>query len=73
MLSLDSQFASSIDHVSSTLAGWTVTEIYRRNPEYEARFGPTGPALWKGEMVNRLQYLAEAIAADRSEIFRELG
>ncbi len=69
MLSLDTQFAASIDHVSSTLAGWTVTEIYRRNPEYEARFGPTGPALWKGEIVNRLQYLAEAIATDRPEIF----
>lgn len=65
----DTQHAASIDTVSRAIAEWTVQSLYDRLPECELRYGKDGRALWKGEVVNRLQYLAEAIAADRSAIF----
>jgi methanogenic corrinoid protein MtbC1 len=69
MLPLDRQFAASIDHVSRALAEWTVSLLYERHPEFEARYGAGGRALWKGEIINRLQYLCEAVAADRAALF----
>ena len=69
MLPLDRQYADSIDHVSRALAEWTVTALYERFPEFESRYGADGRALWKGELINRMQHLAEAIAADRAAIF----
>jgi methanogenic corrinoid protein MtbC1 len=69
MLPLDRQFAESIDGVARALAEWSVTALYERRPDFGARFGAGGRALWKGEFLNRLQYLAEAIAADRSALF----
>jgi methanogenic corrinoid protein MtbC1 len=69
MLPLDRQFAASIDHVSRALAEWTVSLLYERFPEFETRYGADGRALWKGEIVNRLQYLSEAVAADRAALF----
>jgi len=69
MQPLDKQFAASIDSVSRALAEWTVQELYERKPEFEHRYGNDGRTLWKGEIVNRLQFLAEAIAADCPHIF----
>ena len=69
MLPLDRQFAESIDGVARAIAEWSVTALYERRPDFGARFGAGGRALWKGEFLNRLQYLAEAIAADRSALF----
>ena len=69
MLALDKQFAASIESVSRALAEWTVQEMYERMPELEQRYGADGRTLWKGEIINRLQFLAEAIAADRAAIF----
>lgn len=69
MLPLDRQFAESIDGVSRALAEWTVTSFYERKPELTARYGASGRALWKAEIANRLQHLAEAIAADRPALF----
>jgi len=69
MLPLDRQFAESIDGVSRALAEWSLSLLYERRVDLEARYGPEGRDLWKGEFVNRLQYLAEAIAADRPAIF----
>lgn len=69
MLALDKQFAASIESVSRALAEWTVQEMYERMPELEQRYGADGRALWKGEIINRLQFLAEAIAADRAAVF----
>ncbi|MBI1303412.1 MAG: cobalamin B12-binding domain protein [Phycisphaera sp.] len=65
MRTLDLQFAESIDSVSRALAEWTVATMYERNPALAARYGAEGRALWRGEVANRLQYLAEAVAADR--------
>jgi MerR family transcriptional regulator, light-induced transcriptional regulator len=69
MLPLDRQFAESIDGVARAIAEWSVTALYERHPDFTARFGAGGRALWKGECLNRLQYLAEAIAADRVGLF----
>jgi len=69
MLPLDKQFAASIDHVSRALAEWTVVSLYEQHPEFESRYGADGRALWKGELLNRLQYLAEAVAANRPALF----
>jgi methanogenic corrinoid protein MtbC1 len=69
MLPLDKQLASSIDQVSRALAEWTVVALYDEFPEFETRYGADGRALWKGELLNRLQYLAEAVAADRPALF----
>lgn len=69
MLTLDKQFATSIDLVSRALAEWTVSLLFERFPEFTIRYGGGGRNLWKGEIVNRLQYLSEAIAADRVAIF----
>jgi methanogenic corrinoid protein MtbC1 len=71
MLPLDRQFADTIDGVGRALAEWSIGLLFERNPGLEARYGDQARALWKGEMMNRLQYLAEAIAADRSVIFSE--
>ncbi len=71
MLPLDRQFADSIDGVSRALAEWSLGLLFERNPGLEARYGSQARPLWKGEMSNRLQYLAEAIAADRVGIFLE--
>ena len=69
MLPLDKQFATSIDHVSRALAEWTVSALYDRRPEFESTYGSGGRALWKSEIVNRLQHLSEAVAADRAALF----
>lgn len=69
MLPLDRQIAASIDSVSRALAEWTVSLLYDQRPEFSEIYGEAGRALWKGEILNRMQYLAEAIAADRSAIF----
>lgn len=69
MLPLDRQFAESIDGVARAIAEWTVTALYERRPDLNARYGAEGRALWKSEMLNRLQHLAEAIAADRPVLF----
>jgi methanogenic corrinoid protein MtbC1 len=69
MLPLDRQFAESIDGVARAIAEWSVTAFYERRPDLNARYGAEGRALWKGEMLNRLQHLAEAIAADRPVLF----
>jgi len=69
MQPLDKQFAASIDNVSRALAEWTVQEMYERKPEFERLYPADGRALWKGEIINRLQFLAEAIAADCPAIF----
>lgn len=69
MLPLDKQLAASIDQVSRALAEWTVCALYDDHPEFEVRYGADGRSLWKGELLNRLQYLAEAIAADRPGLF----
>jgi len=69
MLPLDRQFTETIDGVSRALAEWSIGLLFERNPGLEARYGDQARALWKGEMSNRLQYLAEAIAADRAVIF----
>jgi MerR family transcriptional regulator, light-induced transcriptional regulator len=69
MLPLDKQLATSIDQVSRALAEWTVCALYEQHPEFEERYGAEGRALWKGEILNRLQYLAEAVAADRAALF----
>jgi MerR family transcriptional regulator, light-induced transcriptional regulator len=65
MRTLDLQFAESIDSVSRALAEWTVATMYERKPALAARYGAEGRALWRGEVANRLQHLAEAVAADR--------
>ncbi|MFM7052868.1 MAG: B12-binding domain-containing protein [Planctomycetota bacterium] len=69
MLPLDRQFAESIDGVSRALAEWSLSLLYERRADFDARYGPEGRDLWKGEFVNRLQYLAEAVAADRPTLF----
>jgi len=69
MLPLDRQLAETIDGVVRALAEWSTSALYERRHDMEARYGPSGRALWKGEFVNRLQYLAEAIAADRPALF----
>ena len=69
MQPLDKQFAASIDNVSRALAEWTVQEMFERKPDFEKLYPADGRALWKGEIINRLQFLAEAIAADCPEIF----
>ena len=69
MLPLDRQFAESIDGVARAIAEWTVTALYERRPDLNARYGAEGRALWKSEMLNRLQHLAEAIAVDRPVLF----
>ena len=69
MLPLDRQFAESIDGVARALAEWTVTALYERHPELFARYGADGRTLWRNELLNRLQHLAEAIAADRPALF----
>jgi methanogenic corrinoid protein MtbC1 len=69
MLPLDRQFAESIDGVARAIAEWTVTALYERRPDLNARYGAEGRALWKGEMLNRLAHLSEAIAADRAALF----
>ena len=69
MLPLDRQFAESIDGVARALSEWTVTAFYEQKPELTARYGASGRALWRGEIANRLQHLAEAIAADRPALF----
>ncbi len=69
MLPLDRQIAESIDGVARALAEWSVGALYERNADFTERYGALGRALWKGEMVNRLQYLSEGIAADRSALF----
>lgn len=69
MLPLDRQFAESIDGVSRALSEWAVTALYERRPELHARYGVEGRALWKSEYLNRLQHLAESIAADRPALF----
>ncbi|MFN9077098.1 MAG: hypothetical protein ACK5WX_06695, partial [bacterium] len=69
MLPLDRQFAESIDGVARAIAEWTVTALYERRPDMLARYGADGRTLWKAEMLNRLQHLAEAIAADRPQLF----
>jgi len=71
MLPLDTQFAESIDGVSRALAEWAVALLYERNPGFDGLYGSNGRYLWKGEMVNRLQYLAEAIAVDRPVVFTQ--
>jgi MerR family transcriptional regulator, light-induced transcriptional regulator len=69
MLPLDRQFAESIDGVARAIAEWTVTSLYERRPDMLARYGADGRALWKAELLNRLQHLAEAMAADRPQLF----
>lgn len=69
MRPLDRQLAETIDGVSRALSEWSVGLLYERQPGFETRYGPNGRALWKGEMLNRLQHLAEAIAADRPALF----
>ena len=69
MLPLDRQFAESIDGVARAIAEWTVTALYERRPDLNARYGAEGRALWKNELLNRLQHLAEAIAVDRPVLF----
>jgi len=71
MLPLDKQFAASIDHVSRALAEWTVSSLYDRRPEFETSYGTSGRTLWKSEIVNRLQHLAEAVASDRALLFAQ--
>ncbi len=68
MLATDRQHAESIDSVSRALAEWTVTLLFERHPELERRIDGAR-ALWKGEIMNRLHHLAEAIAADRAVLF----
>jgi len=68
MLATDRQHAESIDSVSRALAEWTVTLLFERHPELERRMGGAR-ALWKGEIMNRLHHMAEAIAADRPALF----
>ena len=69
MQPLDTQFAASIDNVSRALSEWTVQEMFEREPEFERLYPADGRALWKGEIINRLQFLAEAVAADCPALF----
>ena len=69
MRPLDRQFAESIDGVSRALAEWTVSRLSERVPGFIERYGDSAWPLWKGEIVNRLQYLSEAVAADRPALF----
>ncbi|MFM7134061.1 MAG: B12-binding domain-containing protein [Planctomycetota bacterium] len=69
MLPLDRQCADSIDGVSRALAEWTVSLLYERHPEFERRYGADGRLLWRGEIANRIQHLAEAIATARPALF----
>jgi methanogenic corrinoid protein MtbC1 len=69
MRPIDRQLADTLDGVSRALAEWSVGLLYERHPGFEARYGAQGRALWKGEMLNRIQHLSEAIAADRPALF----
>jgi methanogenic corrinoid protein MtbC1 len=65
----DRQAADAIDQVSKALAEWTLAALAEEDPSFAVRNGPEAMRLWRGEMRNRIQHLAEAVACGVPEIF----
>lgn len=63
------QRAHLIDAVAKPLTEW-IAEMHReQDPTLDARYGDEGCELWRHEIRVRLLHLAEAVAADRAELF----
>jgi MerR family transcriptional regulator, light-induced transcriptional regulator len=63
------QRAHQIDAVSKPLTEWIANLHTERDPSIETRYGDDGFELWRHEIRVRLMHLAEAVAADRPELF----
>jgi MerR family transcriptional regulator, light-induced transcriptional regulator len=64
----DRQSADSIDQVSKALVEWTLAAMAEEDPSFATRNGPEAMRLWRGELKNRIQHLAEAVACGSPEI-----
>ncbi|MBL9149242.1 MAG: cobalamin-dependent protein [Phycisphaerae bacterium] len=65
----DRQHAEAIDAIARAIAEWTVERQYEVDPSLERRYGRDGRHLWRAEVRSLVQHLAEAIAADRCDLF----
>lgn len=63
------QRAHQIDAVTKPLTEWIACLHNERDPSLSSRYGDEGEDLWRHEIRIRLLHLAEAVAADRSELF----
>ena len=63
------QRAHQIDAVTRPLSEWIANLHIERDPTLESRYGDDGCELWRHEIRVRLMHLAEAVAADRGELF----
>ena len=63
------QRAHQIDAVTKPLTEWIANLHSERDPSLESRYGDEGCELWRHEIRIRLMHLAEAVAADRGELF----
>ena len=64
----DRQSADSIDQVSKALVEWTLAAMAEEDPSFATRNGPEAMRLLRGELKNRIQHLAEAVACGSPEI-----
>lgn len=65
----DRQLSDAIESVARPLAEWTVSQLAESVPGLEQRYGPKWRAEWVGATRVCLQYLAQAVAVRRPQLF----
>ena len=64
----DLHAAETLDSVAKAIGEWTLALMTERDPSFAARLEGDARRLWRGELKNRLDHLAEAVACRCPEL-----
>lgn len=64
----DLHAAETLDSVAKAIGEWTLALMSERDPSFAARLEGDARRLWRGELKNRLDHLAEAVACRCPEL-----